>query len=408
MEALSERRLERGPMVWSLLVVALLLPTLTVPLRGQEERELDFEVHGLVSTSFFLQDNTFGFSNGQNGTFIADKAKTADPWFLGGDSRNTRLGMDLSGLPVEGEWTAAAHLEVDFFGGFNGTGPFSDEQPQIRLRHAYLEVEKGETIVALGQTWAPLLGNVPVSVSHIAFPLGYGSAGVVGWRFPGVQLTRRLRSSRPFSMALRVAAMKGSWSGPGDNLANESAGEASAFPQLEARIDLSGSSNEVTWSAYSVVHIDKKDLSGTEHVVGGDDGLYGRAVQLGGRVDVRDFTVHGNAYRGRAIGHQLGQLTQFGDIGSVGGWVQVGYHLSSRWSAWLFTGCGDPDDGDVRALESTGRLSNRSFAGMIRYRAGPLSLGLEWLGNTTEWTEADAPIRDRGGNQFALSALYSF
>mgnify|MGYP006280540033 FL=1 len=389
--------------------LAFLLLTLPMTASGQEESGLKFDVHGLMSSSFFLQDNTFGFSNGQNGTFIADKPRRKDPWFLGGDTRNTRLRLDLSGLPMEGPWDAAAHLEVDFFGGFNGTGAFSDEQAQIRLRHAYLELTRGNTRVVLGQTWAPLFGNVPTSVSHIAFPLGYGSAGVIGWRFPGIQVSQQLKGSRSFSAALKLAAMRGSWSGPGDNLANESAGEAAAFPQLEARLDLQGEGGSVTWSVYSVAHMDKKDFSGTEAVTDGEDAiLYGRALQLGGKLNVRRITLQGNAYRGRAIGHQLGQLTQFGDIRSTGAWAQVGYHLSPRWSAWAFTGIGNPEDQDVRALGSTVRLKNRSWAGMIRYAAGPVSLGLEWLGNATEWADGDSAVRTRKGNQFAISALYSF
>ncbi len=397
-----------GPGLGIWLVPALLALVPHGAAFGQDETGPELEVHGLISSSFFLQDNTFGFSNGQNGTFIADKARTDDPWFLGGDSRNTRLRLDISGLPVDGTWEAAAHLEVDFFGGFNGAGAFSDEQALIRLRHAYLELERGNTTVVLGQTWAPLLGNVPASVSHIAFPLGYGSAGVVGWRFPGLQLVQQLRNSESLSAALKVAAMRGSWSGPGDNLANESAGEAAAFPQLEARLDLSGGADGFGWSVYSVAHVDKKDLSGTEDSSGDDDVLYGHAFQVGGKVNVLKLTLQGNAYRGRAIGHQLGQLTQFGDIRSVGAWAQVGYHLSSRWSAWLFGGYGNPDDQDVRALEGKGRLENRSVAGMIRYAAGPLSLGLEWLGNATEWAEGDSPVRERRGNQFSISALYGF
>ena len=393
-----------------LILILLLLPG---PLLSQNKNgDLDLaeslEIHGLVSTSFFLQDQSFGFSNGQNGTFIADQEKTDDPWFLGGDSRNTRLRLDLSGLPVEGQWEASAHVEVDFFGGFKGTGAFSDEQAQIRLRHAYVELDRGKTSVVLGQTWAPLLGYVPASVSHIAFPLGYGSAGVVGWRFPGVQLIQELKSSESLSATMRFAAMRGSWSGPGDNLASESAGEAAAFPQLEARLDLQGKSAGFSWSTYTVAHIDKKDLSGTESPRGDEDELYGQALQIGGRVNVKKVTLQGNAYKGRAIGHQLGQLTQFGDIGSVGAWGQIGYRFTSRWGGWFFMGYGDPDDGEIRALETTGRLRNRSLAGMIRYDAGPLSLGLEWLGNRTEWTEADSPVRVRKGNQFALSALYSF
>lgn len=391
------------------LTAALMVMSLPAEALGQEDPGPKYEVHGLISSSVFLQDNSFGFSNGQNGTYVADKAKTDDPWFLGGDTRNSRVRLDVSGLSIEKDWAAEAHLEIDFFGGFNGTGAFSDEQAQIRLRHAYLELKRGGTTVALGQTWAPLFGYVPASVSHIAFPLGYGSAGVIGWRFPGIQVTQRLKTSQPFTASIRLAAMRGSWSGPGNNLANESAGEAAAFPQMEARLDLSGSQGGLAWSAYTVAHIDKKDLSGTEAAaVGEEDVLYGKALQVGARLSINQITFQGNAYRGRAIGQQLGQLTQFGDIRSIGAWIQAGYHLTSKWSTWAFAGVGDPDDEDIFAMGSTARLKNRSVAGMLRYASGPVSLGLEWLGNTTHWGEDASSVRVRKGNQFALSALFAF
>ena len=33
-----------------------------------------------------------------------------------------------------------------------------------------------------------MFGETPVSLTHIAFPLGYGASGKIGWRFPGIFL----------------------------------------------------------------------------------------------------------------------------------------------------------------------------------------------------------------------------
>lgn len=410
MEKLREV-LRKNSRVVVTMVCALSLPPSWI--RAQvvpaDSSSLKVEIHGMVATSFFLQDNSFGFGNGQNATFVANRSPTDDPWILGGDVRNSRVRMDLTGLPLDGAWDASAHLEVDFFGGFNGTGAFSDEQAHLRLRSAYVEIQTGNTSFRLGQAFALLLGNVPASVSHIAFPLGYGSAGVIGWRHPGLFFTQRLRSSPTFGADLKVAALRGSWKGPGDNLDQESAGETAAFPQLEVRLDLRGVySGGLRWSAYTVVHRDRKDLSGIHPPEGRDDVLDGEALEFGGRLDVRSVTFHGNAYSGRAIGQQLGQLTQFGDVRSRGAWGQVGYQLTSLWSAWFFMGSDNPDDDDIRKMGGAARVRNDSWASMIRYASGPISMGLEWMGVTTRWTEGGEGVRLRKGNQFSLSAVYKF
>ena len=391
-----------------LLLVGLGSPSGAMCQEG-EDSSLSIEIHGMVASTFFLQNNSFGFGNGQSATFVADRTPTSDPWILGGDVRNSRVGVDLKGLPVEGDWTAMAHMEVDFFGGFNGTGPFSDEQPHLRLRSAYVELARTGTSLRLGQAFAPLLGNIPVSLSHLVFPLGYASAGVVGWRYPGIFLSQRLRTSPGLSADLKVAALRGSWTGPGDNLEQESAGESAAFPQLEARLDLKGTNGEAfRWSAYTVAHLDRKDLSGPEPTNRHLDRLSGKALEFGARVETGRVTVQGNTYWGRAIGQQMGQMAQFGDISSHGGWGQVGYHFNGQWSVWVFAGLEDPNDQELLENGGTSRLKNESWAAMTRYAKGPMSVGLECMGATTHWAEPGSAIRQQKGIQLSLSTVYQF
>ena len=40
---------------------------------------------------------------------------------------------------------------------------------------------------------------MPVSVTHLAFPLGYGATGMIGWRFPGVFLYHDLMAAALFT-----------------------------------------------------------------------------------------------------------------------------------------------------------------------------------------------------------------
>ena len=124
-------------------------------------------------------------------------------------------------------------MELDFFGAFNGVGAFADEQPQPRLRLAYADLTNGRTTLRIGQDWDLLFGNVPVSTSHIAFPLGHGSGGFIGWRFPQVRFMKTL--SKPGAAAttrFQVAMLAGSWSDDAGTDVSASAGER-AGPQVE-------------------------------------------------------------------------------------------------------------------------------------------------------------------------------
>lgn len=374
-----------------------------------EAGEPAFGIHGFVSTTLFAQDRSFGFGNGQNAVWASYHDATDDPWILGGDVRNTRLALDLHGVPLGSGWHASGTMEIDFFGGFNGTGPFSDEQPHLRLRIGMVELEKGSTTVGLGQAFSLLLGAVPVSLSHMTFPMGYSSAGVIGWRHPGIFLSRRLGRADGLRARIRLAALKGSWSGPGDNLEQESAGETAGFPQMEGRVDLAGGGGDGwEWRAYGVAHVDRKDLSGTEPPNGERDELTGWAFEGGGKIRMGPVTLHGNAYRGRALGQQVAHMTQFGDIGSWGGWAQVGYALSPRWSVWLFSGTEDPRDADLAHESFPVRLGNTTRAALLRFKEGPFSVGVEWMGVETEWGEGGRSRGMRRGNQISLSAMFAF
>ncbi|HEX6048096.1 MAG TPA: hypothetical protein VFZ21_02470, partial [Gemmatimonadaceae bacterium] len=193
-------------------------------------------ISGILSGTLFAQDARFGLGNGQQANFV--QTELAD-WWHGGDVRSTRLTFGFRGPRMGSGWRAGATLEADFFGPFSGTGNFSDEQPTPRLRLAYADLTNGSTTLRVGQAWSLLLGNIPVSTSHIGFPLGWGSGGFIGWRFPGVFLIQSLTdSAAPVRARLSFAAMRGSWS---DEPAPDqpSAGEAGT-PQLEAALNLDG------------------------------------------------------------------------------------------------------------------------------------------------------------------------
>src|SRR5881397_77133 len=169
-------------------------------------------ITGFISATLFTNRNKFGaFGQGQNAEYAAQVADTTDRFFTDGDVRNTRINFTFNSTPVLGKWAPRATIEADFFGAFNGVPPFGDEQPQFRVRFAFVDLSNGRTTLRIGQFWSPMFGEVPVSLTHLAFPLGYGATGMVGWRFPGVFLYQDLSAAgAPLTVQLQLAAFKGS------------------------------------------------------------------------------------------------------------------------------------------------------------------------------------------------------
>ncbi|HEX6133307.1 MAG TPA: hypothetical protein VFZ24_05075, partial [Longimicrobiales bacterium] len=299
------------------------------------------------------------------------------------------------------------------FGPFASGGNFGDEQPLPRLRLAWAELTNGRTTVRFGQDFALTWGNLPVSTSHIGFPLGWGTGGLIGWRFLGLQLHHMLTAPDASTTAqVKLGVFKNSWSDepnpppPGAVPSADdgpSAGEA-GLPQLEARVDLTGRLGDASWGAYVAGHFDEKDMDGAGVDDDAIDDLESWAAQLGARMALGRLTVHGNAWLGRAMGHHFGNIIQFRDVEGWGAWAQAGFNLTPRWSVWGFAGTDDPDNQDEAGVPLERRRSVQ-YAPMLRFQLEQLAFGLEWLHSRTNWFAAPTL---REGNQLILSGVYTF
>lgn len=381
------------------LTLALVLALSAESLQSQEVR-----VRGFVNASFLLQDANFAPANGHRALIVTEQL---DDWFHLPDAGSTRIGVDVTGPTLFDDWRAAGTVEVDFNGAFAGAPAFGDEQPQLRLRLAYADLTNGRTTLRIGQQWSLTLGNIPVSTTHTGFIAGWGTGGVLGWRFPGISLTQVLtQAGAPTTASLQVAVLRGSWTkdaalqpGPADF----------GIPQLEGRLNISGTTaGGGSWGAYVVGHFDQKDFekAGVTPPPGADNTLSSWAFQVGARLAVSPLTLHGNFYTGQAMAHHFGHFIQFGDIAGWGGWGQVGVNLSPRWSIWTMVGFESADENDVAlATPATAREQGVVIMPMLRYQAGPYSLGLELFHNRIDRIGVEDTLV---GNQIAFSVMLSF
>jgi hypothetical protein len=371
-------------------------------------------ISGFINGTLFNNIGLFSsFGQGQNAEIAAAPGVAAtsqpgvDRGIFDGDVRNTRLNFTFNAPPVLGKWAPRATIEADFFGAFNGVPPFGDEQPQFRVRHAFVDLSNGRTTLRIGQYWAPLFGEtapfIPVSLVHIAFPVGLG-ASMIGWRFPGVFLFHDLTPTSPLKLQLEVAALKGSGIAVSarDTQNVIGSGEASGLPQVEARLNAARKFENVSWNGFVVYHVDWKDVNGTG-VTGSNITDWG--VETGQYIAVSSFTLHGSFYYGKGLGSQFGMITQFQpQIRGWGAWAQAGYDFTSHWSVWADYGIDQPDY--ARFNRETGgtlvRQLNHLGSALLRFRAGRYAAGLEYFRSVTRWNTGVT-----SADQYALSALYS-
>ena len=366
-------------------------------------------LNGFVDASAFSQSKSFIYGNGQNAEYpVAGSAGRLS----GADVRATRFWLDFAGSKVGGDWGGGGHIEMDFFGGFNGTTAYSQQQPVPRLRQAYMDLTNPVTgsTVRIGQQWDLMfpLDNISTSLTHIAFPLGYGT-GMIGWRFPGVVWMQDLNhgSDGP-KWRLDLGGFEGNWSGPGDNVNYLTAGNAGFRPQLEARLHV----EDKNWLAYGVVHYSQVNMRG----VGGTapapvkSNVTSAGYEIGGNWHPGAWMFRANLYTGRGLGEIFGDLSQFGDIKESGGYVQAGYHFTPKWSANAFYAYSKLNRNDVidwLGNGSTGKLKNHQTAVNFIYTTGAYDFGLEWLLDTLDTVNATG-TKSTGGNQLSVSAMYHF
>jgi Alanine-zipper, major outer membrane lipoprotein len=386
-------------------------------------------LHGFINASAFGQDQTFiNYGNGQNAEIpapptAANKANGYTGALSGVDVRNTRFWLDFTGAKFTENWNGSGRLEMDFFGGDNGTGAYSQQQPIPRLRQAYMDITNPDwgSTIRIGQMWDLMfpLENTATSLSHIAFPLGYGE-GVIGWRFPGAIWMQDLNhGTTGVKWRVDLGVFEGNWSGPQNeagtaNVNYLNAGAANFRPQVEARLH----AQENNWLAYFAVHYSEVDLKGVGDIVEHPpirDSLNSFGYDLGGQWKPGPWTFKGLIYSGKALGQIFGAMSQFGDINESGGFVQAGYNFTPKWSVWGFYSMVRPNNDQVvrwtttSPIAGTAYLRDNQSALSLQYASGAYELSVEWLYDKLRYqVGSEGDRHNTEGNQVSLNGLYRF
>lgn len=408
---------------------AALLVSWTAVAQAQEAKPapFTFALHGFVSMSAYMQDGLTGLSEGQQSLFAAPPTLNTDKASLGFDVRQSRFNFSVKGPQVFMGATPSAVLELDFMQGFGG-GAFGNVSLLNRMRLAYSELNWGNHRIAFGQMNDLTFAQAPYSLSHIAFPLGYGT-GNIGWRRPGIfgfhtfgEPDARVEFAWEIGRSQWNDAAAG---GIGNNTYNTpggiSLGEASALPAIQARLTLSSGKLFSVWAAG---HWNRFDMNGVGTT--GSKNIDTLAGTAGAKVTYSPVTLAAVGFYGKNTGNLLGNLVQlqaggatattpaaatFQDVNAWGFWAQAGVNVTNEFSLWGLYGMQKPDQADAKVAQFT-RLQNDTANVMAQYRDGGYAISLEWIyfktKTATYATGVFASSKNIESNQAMLTANYFF
>ena len=398
------------------------IASITGPTFVSPDGNWKFAFHGLVGSSFYVQDTPQYVLNGQGPLLPLGKADSS--FTTGADVRQSRFNFSLAGPKVL-DATPKAVVEFDFFG-LNSPGGYGQVSvyPRLRLAYAELNWNSGENVLRFGQDHELILALIPDSIGHLAYIVTY-FCGAIGWREPGIGYTHTFKFDDSSKLELAVQVLTSSWQNPTDfgestvQDLNVDLGQLSGLPAGELRVKYSN-----PWiMAFIAGHYGR--VGGTE---AGNNliapGAAGGSIL--GAVPTRDwdvlagvaglklsfvgFTLQGSGYVGKNLGPLLGEQLQFvtsNDVHEYGAWGQLGYAIAPWLSISVVGGSSQLETADVEA-GGGGRLNNSVIGGMVKFQQGGFAIAPEFYHNIAQSITATGANTEADVNQFLLTGEFFF
>ena len=319
-----------------------------------------------VTLSGTIVSNTVVNSGDANWLESPNIVGTASGGSLTSTMRQSRLGLDVHGIPV-GSWEAKGALILDFFGGTPGfvTGTVMGLP---RLLYAYGRLEHGGTAIQIGQDHVLLAPRDPTSLAAFSFPQFFRS-GNLYLRAPQVRVEQRVGGGVTVKAGI-VAPVAGDAPGSYVFAPTAGAGERSERPAFEGHIGVDRGNEDAASEAHlgASGHYSWIKQAGTlgSASAGAIDFLVRRGrVGVAGEVFAADEL--------DAYGSGVGQPGR-----SEGGWVEARLRAAARVSLNGGVSLDRRPDGAGTA----GRLRNTSAFGNVIVRLTPevaASVEYKWL-----------------------------
>jgi hypothetical protein len=343
-----------------------------------------FGFHGIAGVSAYIQDTPSFVLNGQGP--LLPLSKPGSGLTTGADIRQSRFSFSLSGPRVLGA-TPKAVLEIDLFG-LNSPGGYGEVSVYERVRLAYAELNWGSDILRFGQDHQLILGIIPESIGHMAYPATYW-AGMIGWREPGIGYFHKIVFDDSSNLEFAAQVMKSDWENPADfgtpttNDLDVDLGQLSGWLGVEGRIKytsehltafVSGHYNRVqgNHSQDVVAPTQMNAINRNWNVVAG---VAAFKVVLG------PLSLTGSGYVGQNLGPLLGEQLQFftsNNVNEYGAWGQAKFAFTKEFDISALAGTSQLKSSDVEAAGG-GRQANTVIGGMVRYKVAGFAFGPEYF-----------------------------
>ena len=320
-------------------------------------------------------------------------------------AKQTRLGLDIM-APDTYDWQAWGRMEIDFY----GDGANQENKPTVLLRHAFVELKKGNFSLLAGQT-SDLIA--PLYMDTLNYTVGW-SVGNIGYRRPQLRATYTYPFSKTTKIisALALARTTGTVNSDLDlDLQND--GEDSGFPTVEGRLavatkllttnptvfGLSGhyGEEEIDWQVKPTTPGNRQSRVKSWSIVGDCE------LPL-----TTKLAVKGEFFTGYNLDDFFGGILQGVNpatrevIKSMGGWMQLSYKQNDKWNYRLGFGIDDPEEKD---LSNTMRSRNSVYFGNVVYTLiPPVDIGLEY----SYWETDHVGLSSGTDNRIQTSIIYKW
>ena len=294
-------------------------------------------------------------------------------------------------------WQPSGKLEFDFF----GVRPVDNVLPtgrvlnQPRLRFAYFQLSRGNFKITAGQDNAIIAPLDPVSLSHVAVPLGATAGNLWAW-LPQVRVdvTHKVGNG---SLLFQGGVLRPQFADPrlgdlppsGTSIdSTPGLGERAAQPFYQSRVAYSHPMNGSNLVVGAGGHYGRERI-GADHTLDSWAFAIDYSVPILRRVTWRGenfvgsnlVPFGGGVLQGVAFLQPVGTAppTKINRIGAGGGWTELVIKATADNKNVFYTGVGDDDPRDEHLLAGTTRSRNAFAWASYFHRFGDnTTVGLEW------------------------------
>jgi hypothetical protein len=302
--------------------------------------------------------------------------------------RDTRLGIAVTGPTLNG-WKASGRFETDFY----GSDPSSNGQLRIRL--AYIDMEKEGTGVRVGQDWVQIAALNPTTVDFAI--MGYN--GNLWNRVPQVTLRQKLGAGLDGLLTI----YRGKWSDD-DQGAPAAVNTQLHMPWIGGKV------------SYAVALFDERKsyfaLGGSvRNGSAGDNDVTPYLAALELKIPISIVEIMGEVYMGQGLGFEYFHNGASGNYGTFnaqghailthGGWLQASIKPVKDVTVNIGYGLDDPKNADVGS--DFFQRSQYVFGNVFIQIFKDIQAAFEVANLKTDWTTGD-----ERGTRFQTSLIYNW